>query len=249
MDAFSGLFRSVAPDNAVASVSAARQAGTRIILRLSGTDVRNANGTFSLTKWKAAIDRYAGVNLSSYVNDGTIAGHLLVPNPHRADLWGGQTISHATLEEMARHSRVRWPGLPTIAQAPASWLETKSSPWAYLDAASAIYSGASGDAAGWVSQQANAAGRARLGLLVGLNVLNGGTSASGLAGTEPGKFAMSANQLRNWGLALAAHSKVCAVMLVRYEARYFGRSDVRAAIRDVAARARTHAATACRVRT
>jgi hypothetical protein len=150
---------------------------------------------------------------------------------------------------MARYSRSRWPGLPTIAQAPASWLETKSSPWSYLDAASPIYSAGSGDAASWVSQQASAAGRAKLGLLVGLNVLNGGTSASGLQGTEPGKFAMSPNQVRSWGLTLAGHGKVCGVMLARYDVKYFGRSDVKAAMKDVAAKARAHAATSCRVRT
>jgi hypothetical protein len=247
MESFTGAVRSVSPNNVLATASAARQARARVVLQLSASEVANANGTFNLTKWKTSIDRYAGVNLNSYINDGTLAGHLLVPNPHKAELWGGEAISHATLDEMARYSRLRWPGLPTIAQAPASWLETKSS-WSYLDAAAAIYSAVSGDAASWVSQQASAAGRARLGLLVGLNVLNGGTSASGLAGTEPGKFAMSANQVRNWGLTLAAHSKVCGVTLARYQAKYFGRSDVKAAIADVAAKARAHAATSCRVR-
>jgi hypothetical protein len=38
-------------------------------------------------------------------------------------------------------------------------------------------------------------------------------------------------------------------LLARYNTTYFGRSDVKAAMKDVAAKARAHAATSCRVRT
>ena len=246
---FTGMVRGATPSNVLATAAAARQAGARVILRLTGDEVANADGTFSLTKWKAAIDRYASVNLSSYVSDGTIAGHMLVQNPHNAGAWGGQQIPYATLEEMARYSRQRWPALPTFAHASLSWLAAKTTSWQYLDAASVMYSGSDGDAGAWVSKQASDAGKARLGLLVGMNVLNGGTSASRLAGTEPGKYAMSATQLRSWGTTLAAHSRVCGLLMSRYDEGYFGRSDVKDAVAVVGAKAQTHAATSCRVRT
>jgi hypothetical protein len=249
MVSFTGLIRGATPSNVLVIATAARKAGSRVILRLSGNDVANANGTFSLTKWKAALDRYASVNLSSYVSDGTIAGHMLVQNPHNAGAWGGQRIPYATLEEMARYSRQRWPALPTFAHAPPSWLGAKTTPWQYLDAASVMYSGSAGDAGAWVSKQASAAGQARLGLLVGMNVLNGGTSASRLAGTTQGKFAMSASQLQTWGSALVAHSRVCGLLMSRYDEGYFGRSDVKQAVAVVGEKARTRAATSCRVRT
>ncbi|MGH7580051.1 MAG: hypothetical protein ACREM9_07765 [Gemmatimonadales bacterium] len=248
MASFSGAVRGATPDNVLTSATAARRAGARVILRLTGTSLTNRDGTFSLTKWKAAVDRYAGVNLSTFVDEGTLAGHLLVQNPHNARAWGGQAISHSTLEEMARYSRLRWPGLPTMVHAPPSWLATKSSAWQYLDAASVTYSGWAGDPGTWVNAQASAAGRAGLGVLVNMNVLNGGTSTSGLAGSKDGKYAMSASQLRSWGSVLAAHSKVCGLALVRYDAGYFGRSDVKDAITAVAGRARDRAATSCRVR-
>jgi len=249
MASFSGAVRGATPDNVGATVTAARRAGARVILRLTGNNLANSNGTFSLTKWKAAVDRYAGVNLSSFVDDGTLAGHLLVQNPHNARAWGGQAISHATLEEMARHSRLRWPGLPTMVHAPAAWLATKSSPWQYLDAASVTYASWAGDPGTWVNGQATAAGRVGLGLLVNMNVLNGGTSESRLAGSTEGKYAMSASQLRSWGSVLAAQSKVCGLALVSYDATYFGRSDVKDAITAVAGKARDRAATSCRVGT
>jgi len=246
---FSGLARGATPSNVLATAAAARRAGMRVILRLSGNEVANADGTFNLTKWKAALDRYAGVDLSSYVGDGTIAGHLLVQDPHVAADWGGRQIPHATLDEMARYSRQRWPGIPTIVHAPPSWLGDKTTAWQYLDASSVMYSGAAGDAGTWVGKHASDAGAARLGLLVGMNVLNGGTSSSGLAGTTQGKFAMSASQLRTWGSALVAQSRVCGLLMSRYDERYFGRSDVKDAVAVLGEKARTHAATSCRVRT
>ena len=248
MGSFTGLVRGATPSTALATAAAARRAGARVILRLAGTDVTNADGTFGLTKWKAALDRYAGVDISSYANDGTIAGHLLVQDPQSAADWGGRQISYATLDEMANYSRRRWPAIPTIVDAPPSWLAAKTTAWQYLDAASVMYSGAAGDAGAWVGKQASAAGEARLGLMVGMNVLNGGTSASGIPGTTDGKFAMSASQLRNWGSALVAHSRVCGLLLSRYDERYFGRSDVKDAVGVLGQKARTHAATSCRMR-
>ena len=248
MGSFTGSVRSPTPSNVLATAAAARKAGVRVILRLTGDDAANTDGTFNLTKWKAALDRYASADLSSYASDGTIAGLLLVQNPHTAETWGGRQISHATLDEMARYSRQRWPAIPTIADAPPSWLATKATPWEYLDASSVMYFGSDGDAGAWVGQQASDAGRARLGLLVGMNVLNGGTSASRLPGTTEGKYAMSAAQLQSWGSALVAQNRVCGLVLARYDATYFGRSDVKAAVGIVAEEAGARAATSCRVR-
>jgi hypothetical protein len=246
---FSGGLRGAAPSNVLATAAAARQAGARVVLRLTGSsNVRNGDGTFSLTKWKAAVDRYAGVNIGSFVSDGTIAGHLLVQNPQDAGEWGGREIPYATLEEMARYSRQRWPALTTIAHASPTWLAAKPTAWQYLDASSVTYSGSAGDAGAWVGKQASEAGRARLGLLISMNVLNGGTSASPLPGTTPGKYAMSASQLQNFGSALVAQSQVCGLLMARYDATYFGRSDVKQAVAAVAGKAREHAATSCRVR-
>ena len=251
MGSFTGSIRGATPSSVLVIAAAARRAGASVILRFTGNDMdlANADGTFSLTKWKAAVDRYAGVDLSSYIRDGTIAGHLLVQHPQAAKAWGGHPISHATIEEMARYSRQRWPAIPTIVHAPPSWLAAKPTPWQYLDASSVMYSGSAGDAGVWVGAQASAARQARLGLLVGMNVLNGGTSASRLAGTTEGKFAMSATQLRSWGSTLVTQSQVCGLLMSRYDEGYFGRSDIKDAVAVVGERARTRAATSCRVRT
>ncbi|HEY7612973.1 MAG TPA: hypothetical protein VH764_08255 [Gemmatimonadales bacterium] len=245
MGAFGGSGRTVTPDNVLATVRAARQSGNRIILRMAVDGVTNSDGTFNLTKWKAALDRYGRVDLSSFANDGTIAGHLLVQGPQNARQWGGRAISHATLDEMARYSRQRWAAIPTVVEAPAAWL-ARQSDWKHLDAVSATYAASDGDASRWVAGQASVARSAGLGLLVEMNVLNGGTSSSGISGVTRGKYAMSASQVRNWGSTLLAQSHVCGLVLARYDDRYFGRSDIRDALRDVGAKARSRTAKACR---
>lgn len=248
MGSYSSAVRVVTPANALTNLRAARQAGAKVILRLTAVDVQNANGTFSLLKWKAAVDRFAKVDLSSYVGDGTFAGHLLIQGPENAGRWGGQRISYATLEEMARYSRERWSGVPTIVESNASWLAGNSTAWRYLDATSVIYSASAGDVGAWVGRQASAAANARLGLVVGMNVVNGGNSASGIPGTLPGRYAMSASQLRSWGSVLVAETRTCGFVLVRYDSRYFGRSDVKGALGDLGEKAGARQAPSCRTR-
>lgn len=232
MTSFSGAVVTTTPSNIVNITSAARMAGARVVLRLtSNAQLQNADGTFSLRKWKAAVDRYARVDLS--LGDGTIAGHILVQNPHRADQWGGREIPYATLEEMARYSRMRWSGLPTIVKAPLSWLAATPTPWRYLDAASTVYAGAAGDVENWANRQARTAANAGLGLLVGMNVLDG---------------PLTSGQLASWGSALLNQDHVCGLVMYRYNAAYFGRPDVRNAVAYLVEKARMRSRTSCRVR-
>lgn len=244
--AYDGAGRSVTPDNVLATVRAARQSGTRVVLRMVVSGVKNADGTFNLAKWKESLERYERVDLASFATDGTIAGHVLVQNPENARSWGGKTISYATLDEMARYSRQLWPAIPTLVEAPATWLARNPVDWNHLDAASATYAASSGDAASWVAEQASAAKSAGLGFLAKMSALNGGTSASGIAGATEGKYAMSASQLRNWGSTILAQSQVCGLVVLRYDEAYFGRSDIRDAMRDLADKAGARTARSCR---
>jgi hypothetical protein len=243
---YGGAGRTVTPSNVLTTVRAARQEDARVIIRMVVDGVKNADGTFSLTKWKAALDRYGSVDLASFASDGTIAGHVLVQSPQNAKQWGGKTISYATLDEMARYSRQRWPAMPTLIDAPATWLARNPVDWKHLDAASSTYAASFGDAASWVASQASAARGAGLGFLAEMNVLNGGTSASGIRGTTSGKYAMSASQLRNWGSTILAQNQVCGLVLARYDEGYFGRSDIRDAVRDLAVKASSRTARSCR---
>jgi hypothetical protein len=170
--------------NILSLLAGAKAKGARVVLKLcNGADsfVKNADGTFSLTKWKVLVNRFAAVNLSTYISDGTIIGHYLIDEPQRASRWGGKVISQATLEAMAQYSKARWPGMTTFVRVVPSWLASSPVSYQYLDAGWAQYESGKGDPASWLAAEVAAAKGRGLGLAVGLNVLDGGNGSSGIA--------------------------------------------------------------------
>jgi hypothetical protein len=237
------------PKNILSKLSGARAKGGRVVIKLcKGSDsyVKNGDGTFSLTKWKSLVSRYRDVNLDSYISDGTIVGHYLIDEPHRTERWGGKAISQATLEAMAKHSKELWPQMTTMVRVVPSWLESASLTYKYLDAGWTQYTAKKGDAAKWVTAEAEAAKRKGLGLVVGMNVIDGGNGSSGIRGMASGKWAMSASELRNYGSAMLGPSHACAFFNAHHETWYYGRSDIKSAMADVSAKAQAHAKTSCR---
>jgi hypothetical protein len=236
------------PSNILSWLSGARSKGGRVVIKLcKGKDsyVKNGDGTFSLSKWKSLVSRYRNVNLRPYIDDGTIVGHYLIDEPHRAARWGGRPISQQTLEEMARYSKQLWPGMTTLVRVVPSWLSSASVSYQHLDAGWAQYTVGKGDPARWAAAEAAAAKRKGLGLVVGLNVINGGNGSSGIRGWS-GEWSMSASEIRNYGSAMLSESYACAFFSWQHDIDYFDRSDIRSAMADVSAKARAHAKTSCR---
>jgi hypothetical protein len=237
------------PSNILSKLSGARSKGGRVVIKLSkGKDsyIKNSDGTFSLTKWKSLVGAYKGVNFASYLSDGTIVGHLLIDEPHRAGRWGGKAISQATVEEMAKFSKQLWPGMPTLVRDVPSWLASASVTYANLDAGWTQYASGKGNPGSWVTAEAAAARKKGLGLVVGMNVLDGGDGSSRIAGYTRGKYAMSAAEIRTYGYAMLAEGYACAFYNWSHDSDYYGRSDIKSAMADVAAKAKAHAKTACR---
>ena len=239
----------VNPSNAVTILSATRAKGGRLFIKLCmGRDdfVKNADGTFSFTKWKSLIDRYRTVGLGPYITDGTIVGHFMIDEPQRAAKWGGKIIPQSTLEAMAKYSKSIWPGMTTFVRVVPSWLASASITYTYLDAGWLQYAAGKGDVAKLLAAEVTAAKSKGLGLAVGLNVLDGGNGSSGIRGTSSGKYAMSASEIKSYGSTLLNESYSCAYNMWEYDATYFGRSDIKSAFADMSLKARAHAKTSCR---
>lgn len=237
------------PSNILSWLADARGKGGRVVIKLSkGRDqyVKNADGTFSLTQWKSLVSRYAGVDLDPYIADGTIVGHYLIDEPHRTSRWGGKTVSHATLEEMASFSKQIWPEMTTIVRVVPSWLASASITYQHLDAGWTQYVVGKGDAASWVAAEAAAAKGKGLGMVVGLNVLDGGNGSSKIPGSTPGEWAMSASELRDYGSAMLSESRSCAFFNRAHDEGYYGGPDVRSAMAELSAKAKLHVKTSCR---
>ena len=239
------------PSSFLPVLATAKAKGARLAIKLTGgsaSHVKNADGTFNFTKWKALVDKYKSVTTSfaPYIADGTILGHYLIDEPNMAHRWGGKEVPQATIEAMAKYSKQIFPSMPTLVRVVPTWLASAPVTYTYLDAGWAQYTAVKGDAARWVAAEASAAKSKGLGMAVSLNVLNGGNGSSGIRGTESGKSSMSASELRSYGGALLSQTYSCAFFQWAYNATYFGRSDIKAAMSELSAKARGHTKTSCR---
>lgn len=250
-----GAALAVSRDGIGAVLTAARTGKVRVVLNLGGgkDNVRGIDGRFDLASWKARIDQYRDVDFAPYVEEGLILAHLLVDEPYAATTWGGREISRADLEEMARYSKSIWPTLPTAVRAPPGWLVAGDTTYADLDIAWAQWAGPGRAGGNWHTpeefrdENVARAKQLGLGLIVGLNHLDGGDGSSGVAGTpdHPGRWQMSPAELVRLGTLLVETPYACAFVSWRYEADFMARPGITAALDSVAAVAGSRGGTSC----
>ena len=202
-----------------------------IAVLASPGESKNADGTFSLTKWKAQVNRFKTLALDRYISSKTLYLHHLVDQPDCASCWGGTAIPWETVEAMARYSKSIWPSLPTSVRVAPSKLAGAVFRWTYLDAGWAQYDAALGDLRTYLAAEVAQARLEGLGLVVGLNLLTGGTSSA----------PMTAGQIQEFGTILAQEPSSCAFVSWKHDASYLSQLGIRAALDAVAqvAKART----------
>lgn len=214
----------------------ARDAGLKVTLRLTGDHPRyTRDGNFDLSAWKAMLSRWDPAILAPFVGDGTLAGHMLLDDIHN---WTGADPTFAELEELARFSKERLPGLYTFVRENAS--EMPAGEYAHLDACVNQYRALDGDVDRYAHREAAIAAKLGLDSINGLNIANGGDGSSQKPGWQAGRFAMSAAEIERYGKAM----RPGAVMFLNWEydgeerwadgtvgAEYFRRPDVEAALR------------------
>jgi hypothetical protein len=234
---WTGTLYRATPTEVVQRLGSAESAGMRIVVQLAAKgQSKNADGTFSLTKWKAAVDGYRSLRIGTYISDGTFYLHHLVDQPNCASCWGGKAIPWDTVEEMARYSKSIWPALPTTVRVAPSVLAGASFRWTWLDAGWAQYNTRLGDLRTYLARQAAQAKLEGLGLVVGLNVLDG-------AGY--GTASMTASQIKQFGTILAQEPSACALIGWSYNASYLSQSGIRQALDSVATVAKRRNAGSC----
>lgn len=247
---YNGVLRLPSPRNLIMTLATARAKGGRVLVKLANHDrhTMNRNRTFNLSKWKAQVARFKNVKFDSYIKDGTLLGHYLLDEPYDASNWGGRRIPPAVVEEMAKFSKKLWPGMTTFVRAPPEYLASTGVKFKYLDAGWAMYEYSKwrSDVRRWIRTQNAAAKKAGIKLVVGLNVLNGGTKESRFRGTKGVKYAMSARQLRSWGSILLQETQACAWFNWRHDSRYYGRSDIKSAMKYLSSKLKSRPRTSCR---
>jgi hypothetical protein len=242
--AFNALMTAAYPATLLAKLDAARRTNSRVLLSFAGNSdlYRDSNG-FNLQIWKQRVDKFRGIDLSSYIADGTLMGHFIMDEPSDPSNWFGHTVALADIEEMARYSKEIWPGLPAIIRGWPAYL--KGYQYKYLDAAWAQYVDRFGPIDDFIASNVRDAQASGLALVLGLNVVAGG-GQSGIKGYYYDKPAMTAEQVRTWGGALLAQPYVCAFFMFQYNQDYFARPDIEAAVAELSAKAQSLPILPCR---
>ena len=241
------------PAEVIPILESARKAGLKIYLNMfvSRRQIQNPDGSFSLDRWKQRIDRFRDLGLEPYIQDGTLAGNYLMDEPDSKGKWNGQSVPFADIEAAAAYSKQLWPGLTTMIRADPLFLQKAPFRWRSLDAAWSQYTTRKGSVEEYARRHAAVAKELGLGLVVGLNVLDGGDGSSGLEGTKIKYAAMSAAEVMHYGTVLLREPGACALLLWKYDREdraYFLLPDIRAAMEALGLLAATHPASSCKVR-
>ncbi|HET6796250.1 MAG TPA: hypothetical protein VFH40_03740 [Gemmatimonadales bacterium] len=236
---YNGAMLNISASELRNELSSIRNRGGKVMVTFVGAEryYKDSGGHFSLTKWKARLDRYKNVDISSFIRDGTLIGTFLIDEPNDPRNWGGRAISYSTLEEMARYSKMRFPGLATVVRAEASWMAKYSGTYHYVDAAWAQYLSRRGNVNDYIRNAVASAQKKGLALVVGLNVLKGG---------NPNQTPMNASELKAYGSALLSSSYPCAFLSWRYDSNYLSSSSIRDAMKYLRNKAQARGYKSCR---
>jgi hypothetical protein len=220
-----------------AELAAIKSRGGKVILSLAGSHAHylDANGHFSMTKWKERVNAFKPIAFSSYTTDGTVVGHLIIDEPNDSSNWGGIPVPPATVEEMARYSKQLWPNMPTLVRVESSYLAQWSGSYRYLDAAWAQYVSRKGDPKEFITRNVADAKRKGLALITGLNILKGDFA-------KP----MSPTLIKSAGSALMSSWYPCVFINWKYDAEYLATPGVRDALKYLRTKALNRTYKSCR---
>ena len=232
---YNGGHQNIAEGALLKELAEIKSRGGRVVLSLSGSPKYYLqDGHFSFTKWKERVNRYRGINFTSYITDGTIIGHFMIDEPNDPANWNGQAVSPAMLEEMGKYSKQLWPEMPTIVRVEPAYLGMSHR---YVDAAWAQYLYRRGDAGEYIRRNVADAQERGVALVVGMNVLKGG---------NPNGTKMTASEVEQWGSALLSSSYPCAFINWTYNSDYFSSSGIRSAMSTLRRKAEGRSTKSCK---
>jgi hypothetical protein len=217
-------------------------AKARVFLSILRNTMTNVDGTLSVTNAKQELDGWKShVDLDKYFVDGTVLGVVVIDDVGCPACWGGTNPTVTQIESIGQYVKQLWPHARVAMRAKPDWGAPHV--WQHMDVAWAQYNGPyrDGTPSSYIAAQTNAANAAKLGLVMGLNVLDGGCGPAsdtvsgskclpGIAGTgiwgtyanSPSvhRYQMSAAEMVAYGKAFVAEPYNCALLAWRYSTTY-----------------------------
>jgi hypothetical protein len=221
-------------------------AGGKFMLNQGGYDkFRKADRTFDPAKyqaWVQSLQPYVA-SWQPYLATGTLIG-VQVIDDIGPGTWGVR-ITQAQIEDMARAWKQIMPGLTTFVREKATGLTGFR--WVYLDASISGYSARyMGDITKWRDSNVVAAKAAKLGLMLSLNLLDGGKLVPGcFHGANPAFCALTPVELLTYGAVQISTPEACAVATWKTDAAYQAQPGVSDALKTLAALAALRSGPPC----
>jgi hypothetical protein len=234
---FNGAMRNIDPNHLRSELAEIKSRGGRVILSLAGKETNYLDGDhhFSLSLWKERVDRFKGVDITSFIEDGTVIGHYIIDEPNDPANWGGRPVPGSMVEQMAAYSKQVWPKMATIVRAEPKYLAETGGSYQALDAAWAQWVARKGAPKDYIERNIADAQRLGLALVTGLNI----TKGSSIGGE------LSASLVESAGSTILAQSYPCAFISWEWRDAYMSRSDIKSAMAVLSNKAEAHAARSC----
>ena len=271
---YTGAVMTVVPTTLKHDLELIHARNGRVVLAIRRSKTKDAGGLSvaatdtELGAWQAAVD------LNPYLADGTITAIYLSDDITSSE-WGPNAPYLARMDSMAGAAKARWPTAATVVRAKPT--ELTGHAWRWLTTGWAQYRGPyrDGTPAQFRDIQVSSAKAQKLGLILGLNVLDGGCGPTpaclpGVPGTailgtllnaaSVRRFQMSAAEVLAYGKVFLAEPYSCASIGWRWSPLFTAslpadqlaaiqafdlRADVRAAMGDLSIMAGQRSTTNC----
>lgn len=203
---------------------AVESAEMTVNLNITGnyTNFADAHGNFDITLWETALANYfsnpdTATTTQTYIDNGTLNSIMILDDIYN---FTGTDPTAEELEQMACD-------IGTYINV-TTWfredinenliLENPSFQFFCLDAVGFQYSTRKGAVADYITGQQQAANNINLDVVAGLNIADGGNGSSGQQGwSGSGYFAMSADEITNYGEAMLGMDNIIMFLMWEYD--------------------------------
>lgn len=242
----------------IPQINAARAGHVRLVPAMTGGSHARyvTDAKFDLAKWKAKMNTFntdaIKAAVAEAVADSTIPFTNLMDEPNDPD-WGG-VMTHALLDEMSRYVKGIFPTIRTGVAVQWDWQSTTG--YESLDVLVTQYAVRKGDVRAYRDSAVASAQRQGLGLLLAMNVLNGGkqlgpacpSDQTGGTGTSVDDIncSMTPEEIQTFGDVLVSEPYSCGLSMFAWDASYMGLAETRVAFEHVASTAAQRTFKECR---
>jgi hypothetical protein len=199
-----------------------RECGARTFAQIRRSKLKDSTGKLSVQTARAELDTWPWPGLCGRVQDSTIIAFYIGDDVEAAE-WGPAKLPArlAQWDSIAGIIQARCPGAPVAIRAHPNQLEARGD-WLWLTTAWTQYTNRRGPPEEFLALQVASAKRQRLGLVAGVNLLNGGCGpaerkrclpdvpGTTLPGTQPQFYQLSAAELIYYKTVALSEPYVCA---------------------------------------